>query len=148
MKTWFLYIEAQWQRRVSESFYRWYKFGALEKRKDKTHKDVANFIIREILRSLRSRQQQAIEKWKTYVNQSKHVEKLNLLKSSLSQAKSDGESHLVREMILAVFVSNLKKHLVCVAHNAFKIWENATKQADAAEILGFVETTTNVKFPN
>ena len=139
MKTWFLYIEAQWQRRVSESFYRWYKFGALEKRKDKTHKDVANFIIREILRSLRSRQQQAIEKWKTYVNQSKHVEKLNLLKSSLSQAKSDGESHLVREMILAVFVSNLKKHLVCVAHNAFKIWENATKQADAAEILGFVE---------
>ena len=90
------------------------------------------------MRSLRSRQQQAIEKWKTYVNQSKHVEKLNLLKSSLSQAKSDGESHLVREMILAVFVSNLKKHLVCVAHNA-RIWENATKQADAAEILGFVE---------
>ena len=97
MKTWFLYIEAQWQRRVSESFYRWYKFGALEKRKDKTHKDVANFIIREILRSLRSRQQQAIEKWKTYVNQSKHVEKLDLLKSSLSKAKSDGKRFGARD---------------------------------------------------
>ena len=163
LKRWFRVVEAKWQKRVSESFYLWYKYGIFQKNKDKSYNDVAAFIIREIIRSMKARQKQVLTKWKLIIEREKHLEKLNNLENTITQVNENHEkalnnlentmtqvnenheSALIKEMVLRSFVVNVKKHTHHIMNLAFRIWEIATKQADTAELLGFVESNYKEK---
>ena len=104
LKIWFRVVEAKWQKRVSESFYLWYKYGIFQKNKDTSYNDVAAFIIRKIIRSMKARQRQVLTKWKLIIEREKHLEKLNnFIEKNLIDYSSLIEKVILFDLIHSAF---------------------------------------------